>query len=262
MRWSKVLAAVVVLAAVSAIAQEITVAAAADLNFALKEIAQKYETKTGVKVKVTFGSSGNFFSAIQNGAPYDVYFSADVDYPKQLEAAGLTEPGTMYEYAVGRLVLWAPKDSPLDVTLGMKLLGDARVRKIAIANPKHAPYGRAAVAAMKSAGVFEKAEARLVLGENISQTAQFVQTGNADVGLLALSLVSHPSNISQGGAPAMSPTMQGKYWLVPAETYPAIRQAAVVMKASRHKGEAKQFLEYVKSDEAQAIFKKNGFDKP
>jgi molybdate transport system substrate-binding protein len=248
MRWSKVLAAVVVLAAVSAIAQEITVAAAADLNFALKEIAQKYETKTGVKVKVTFGSSGNFFSAIQNGAPYDVYFSADVDYPKQLEAAGLTEPGTMYEYAVGRLVLWAPKDSPLDVTLGMKLLGDARVRKIAIANPKHAPYGRAAVAAMKSAGVFEKAEARLVLGENISQTAQFVQTGNADVGLVALSL-------------AMSPTMQGKYWLVPAETYPAIRQAAVVVKASRQKAAARKFLEYVKSDEGREILRKYGFEK-
>jgi molybdate transport system substrate-binding protein len=236
------------LAAATTTGQEITVAAASDLNFALKEIAQKYETKTGVKVKLTFGSSGNFFSAIQNGAPYDVYFSADVDYPKQLEAAGLTEPGTMYEYAVGRLVLWAPKDSPLDVTLGMKLLGDARVRKIAIANPKHAPYGRAAVAAMKSAGVYEKAEARLVLGENISQTAQFVQTGNADVGLVALSL-------------AMSPTMQGKYWLVPAETYPAIRQAAVVVKASRQKAAARKFLEYVKSDEGREILRKYGFEK-
>jgi len=236
------------LAAATTTGQEITVAAASDLNFALKEIAQKYEAKTGVKVKLTFGSSGNFFSAIQNGAPYDVYFSADVDYPKQLEAAGLTEPGTMYEFAVGRLVLWAPKDSPLDVTLGMKLLGDARVRKIAIANPKHAPYGRAAVAAMKSAGVFEKAEARLVLGENISQTAQFVQTGNADVGLVALSL-------------AMSPTMQGKYWLVPAETYPAIRQAAVVVKASRQKAAARKFLEYVKSDEGREILRKYGFEK-
>jgi molybdate transport system substrate-binding protein len=262
------------LAAATTTGQVITVAAASDLNFALKEIAQKYEAKTGVKVKLTFGSSGNFFSAIQNGAPYDVYFSADVDYPKQLEAAGLTEPGTMYEYAVGRLVLWAPKDSPLDVTLGMKLLGDARVRKIAIANPKHAPYGRAAVAAMKSAGVFEKAEAKLVLGENISQAAQFVQTGNADVGLVALSLVSHPSKTSQTATPSRAkparagdpgggaPVIEGKYWMVPAETYPAIRQAAVVMKASRHKGEAKQFLQYVKSDEAQAIFKKNGFDKP
>ena len=148
---------------VPAMAQEITVAAAADLNFALKEIAQRYEAKTGTKIKLTFGSSGNFFTAIQNGAPYDVYFSADVEYPKQLEAAGLAEPGTLYEYAVGRLVLWAPEDSPLDLTLGMKLLGDARVRKIAIANPKHAPYGRAAVSAMKAAGVYEKAEPKLVL---------------------------------------------------------------------------------------------------
>jgi molybdate transport system substrate-binding protein len=258
MKWSKVLATVVVLAAVSSIAQEITVAAAADLNFALKEMAQKYEAKTGVKVKLTFGSSGNFFSAIQNGAPYDVYFSADVDYPKQLEAAGLTEPGTMYEYAVGRLVLWAPRDSPLDVTLGMKLLGDARVRKIAIANPKHAPYGRAAVAAMKSAGVFEKVETKLVLGENISQTAQFVQTGNADVGLVALSLLARPSKTSQDGAPVI----EGKHWLVPAETYPAIRQAAVVVKASREKEAARKFLEYVKSDEGREILRKYGFEKP
>ena len=242
-------AAAIVWAAVSAGAQEITVAAAADLNFALKEITQKYEAKTGAKVKLTFGSSGNFFTAIQNGAPYDVYFSADVDYPKQLEAAGLTEPGTLYEYAVGRLVLWAPRDSPLDVTQGMKLLNDARVRKIAIANPKHAPYGRAAVAAMRTAGVYEKAEGKLVLGENISQTAQFVQTGNADVGLVALSLV-------------MSPTMQGKYWRVPAETYPAIRQAAVVVRASRQKEAAKRFLEYVKSDEARTVLKKYGFEKP
>jgi molybdate transport system substrate-binding protein len=247
--WNALITAVMVWGGISATAQEITVAAAADLNFALKEIAQKYEAKSGAKVKLTFGSSGNFFTAIRNGAPYDVYFSADVDYPKQLEAAGLTEPGTMYKYALGRLVLWAPKDSPLDVTLGMKLLGDARVRKIAMANPKHAPYGRAAVAAMRAARVYGKAELKLVLGENISQAAQFVQTGNADVGLLALSL-------------AMSPTMQGKYWMVPAESYPAIRQAAVVVKASRQKEAAKLFLEYVRSDEARNIFKKYGFEKP
>lgn len=239
----------VLLAGLAAAAQEITVAAASDLNFALREVAQKYEAKTGAKIKLTFGSSGNFFNAIRNGAPYDVFFSADVDYPKQLEAAGLTEPGTLYEYAVGRLVLWAPSESPLDVNTGMKLIADPRVRKVAIANPQHAPYGRAAVAAMKSAVVYAQAEPKLVLGENISQTAQFAQTGNADVGLIALSL-------------ALSPTMQGKYWEVPAQSYPAIRQAAVVIKSSKQKDAARKFLEYVKSDEARRVLKKYGFERP
>lgn len=250
--WALMLCAVMVMG------QEITVAAAADLNFALKEIAQKYEGKSGTKVRLTFGSSGTFFTAIQNGAPYDVYFSADFDYPKQLEAAGLTEPGTLYEYALGRLVLWAPKTSRLNVNDGMRLLTDASVRKIAIANPKHAPYGRAAEQAMKAAGVYEKAAPKLVLGENISQAAQFAQTGNADVGLIALALVIHPSNNAQGGAPGT----EGKYWLVPPEMYTPIRQAAVVIKNSRQKDAAKKFLEYVKSDEARAILKKFGFEKP
>ena len=245
-------------ATVSIQAQEITVAAASDLSVALKEIAHRYEAKSGTRVKLTFGSSGNFFTAIQNGAPYDVYFSADLEYPKQLDAAGLTDPVTLYEYALGRLVLWAPATSPLNLNGGMKLLADPRVRKMAIANPKHAPYGRAAVAAMRAAGVYEKAESKLVLGENISQTFQFVQTGNADVGLVALSLISHPSNSSQGGAPEI----EGKYWLVPTNMYPAIRQAAVVIKSSRHKDAAKKFLEFVKSDEGKYILKAYGFEKP
>jgi molybdate transport system substrate-binding protein len=240
----------------AAVAQEITVAAAADLNSALREVAQKYEAKTGTKIKLTFGSSGNFFNGIRNGAPYDIFFSADVDYPKQLEAAGFTETGTLYEYAVGRLVLSARANSPFDVNVGMKLLGDPRVKKVAIANPQHAPYGRAAVAAMKSAGVYAQAEPRLVLGENISQTFQFVQTGNADVGLIALSLVMQASQSGQNGAP------EAKYWVVPADSYPPIRQAAVVIRSSRAKEAARKFLEFVKSDEARDILKKYGFEKP
>lgn len=237
------------LSTVSSSAQEITVAAAADLNFALKEIAQKYEAQTGQKVKLSFGSSGNFLNAIKNGAPYDLFFSADVDYPKQLKSAGLTEPGTLYEYAIGRLVLWAPESSPLDLRQGLKLLADARVEKISIANPQHAPYGRAAVAAMKSAGIYDQVQAKLVLGENISQAAQFVETGNADVGLLALSL-------------AKSPTLRGKYELVPPNGYPPIRQAAVVLKSSTAKEQAKKFLEFVKSRESKAILEKYGFAAP
>lgn len=239
-------------------AQQITVAAASDLNLALKDIAQRFETRSGTKVKLTFGSSGNFFSAIQNGAPYDVFFSADVEYPRQLDRSGLVEPGTLFEYAVGRLVLWAPANSPLDVNQGLRLLAETAVRKIAIANPKHAPYGRAAVAAMRASGVYEKAEPKLVLGENISQTFQFVETGNAEVGLIALSLVSHPSNSSRGGVP----DIEGKYWMVRPEMYPPIHQAAVVLKSSRQKEAAKKFLEFVKSDEARAMFAAYGFGQP
>ena len=241
--------ATVIFATLLSFSQEITVAAAADLNFALKEIAQKYQTQTGQSVKLTFGSSGNFFNAIRNGAPYDVYFSADMDYPKQLESAALSEPGTLYDYAVGRLVLWAPQNSPLDLRQGLKILAGAQVRKISIANPQHAPYGRAAVAAMKSAGVYDRVEPKLVLGENISQAAQFVDSGNADVGLLALSL-------------AKTPTMHGKYELVPTDSYPALRQAAVVLRRSSRKDAAKRFLEFLKSSDARAILDKYGFAAP
>lgn len=234
------------LTASASVAQEITVAAASDLNYALKEIAHTYEAQTDAKVKLTFGSSGNFFTAIKNGAPYDVFFSADVDYPNQLEAAGLVEAGSLFEYAVGRLVLWAPDNSPLNVHEGMKLLANARVKKISIANPQHAPYGRAAVAAMKSAGVYDAAAPKLVLGENISQAAQFVETGNADVGLLALSL-------------AKSPTMHGNYEVVPANLYPEIRQGAVVLKSSRAKEQAHRFLDFVKTKAAREILEKYGF---
>ena len=131
-------------ASVVCTAQEITVAAAADLNYALKEIAQKFESQTGKKVQITFGSSGNFFTGIQNGAPYDLFFSADIDYPSKLEAAGLTVPGTLYEYAVGNIVLWVPNESKLNLNRGLAVLTDPSISKIAIANPKHAPYGRAA----------------------------------------------------------------------------------------------------------------------
>lgn len=247
MKWMTLIATLVLsLAAVSA-GQEITVAAAADLNFAMKEIAAKYEAQSSTKVKLTFGSSGNLTAGIRNGAPYDLFFSADAEYPKQLETAGLTESGTMYEYAIGHLVLWVPQDSKLDVSKGWPVLEQAR--KISIANPQHAPYGRAAVAAMKSAGVYESALDKLVLGENISQTAQFVQTGNAEVGVLALSL-------------ALAPTAKGKYWLVPADTYPPIRQAAVMLQRASDKQAARKFLEFMKSDASREILKRYGFEKP
>src|SRR4051812_15141628 len=232
-------------------AQELAVAAAADLNFALREIATNYQQKTGTKLTLSFGSSGNFFTQIQNGAPFDLFFSADVDFPRQLEAAALAEPGTLYQYAVGKIVLWVPTSAKLDLARGMNVLLDRSVTKIAIANPKHAPYGRAAEAALRKAGIYDRVQAKLVLGENISQTAQFVETGNAEIGILALSL-------------ATSPTMQsrGRFVEIPGELYPPLQQAVMVLKNSKQKSFALKFMEYLKGSQAQAILQRYGFTHP
>lgn len=232
-------------------AEDLNVAAASDLSFAMKELAASYEKQTGTAVKVTLGSSGNFFTQIQNGAPFDLFFAADIDYPKKLEAAGFGEPGTVYQYATGKIVIWVPAGSKLDVSKGMAVLADQSVRKIAIANPKHAPYGRAAVAAMTKQGIYDKITDKLVFGENISQTAQFVESGNADVGIIALSLAL---------APAMAD--KGKYFEVPQELYPPLDQGAIVIKASQNKDQAKQFLAYLKTPESVALLQRYGFKLP
>jgi molybdate transport system substrate-binding protein len=230
-------------------AQEITVAAAADLNYALKEIAQKFEAQTGRKTQITFGSSGNFFTGIQNGAPYDMFFSADIDYPKKLEAAGLAEPGTLYEYAVGRIVLWVPNESKLDLSRGLAVLTDPSIRKIAIANPQHAPYGRAAVAALRSANLYDQAASKFVLGENISQTAQFIQSGNAEIGIVALSLAKGPSMSNSG-----------RYYLIPPNIYPPLEQAVVILKSAKDKAAARQFLDFVRSQTGSQVLARYGFE--
>lgn len=230
-------------------ADEITVAAASDLSIALKEIGDSYEKKTGVKVNCSFGASGALTQQIQNGAPFDLFFSADMDYPRQLIAAGEADGATLYQYAVGRLVLWVPEGSPLDVEhKDMSVLLDPSVKKIAIANPQHAPYGRAAVAALKHDGVYDRVADRLVLGENVSQAAQFVESGNAQAGFVAL---AHAVAPGIGG--------KGKYWEVPAEDYPPLLQGVVVLSHSQHKKEATQFLEYVKTKESAGLFQKYGF---
>jgi len=234
-----------------AAAGEITIAAAADLTFAFKDLTAQFQQQTGNSVKLSYGSSGNFFSQIQSGAPYDLFFSADVDYPKKLEAAGLTEPGTLYEYATGKLVLWVPTASTLDLKRGFAVLTDASIRKIAIANPQHAPYGRAAVATMQHAGIYNQVKTKLVLGENISQAAQFVESGNADIGVLALSLAV---------APAMKE--KGRYVEVPAEDYPPIIQAAVILKSSHDKETAQAFLKFIKAPASLALMSQYGFTVP
>lgn len=229
----------------------IHVAAAADLKFAMEELSKEFEAKTGKRVDITTGSSGNFFAQIRNGAPFDLFFSADVGYPKKLEATGLAEPGTLYEYAVGRILLWTPADAKVDVKrLGWNALLDPAIQKIAIANPEHAPYGRAAITALQRAGIYEQVKEKLVFGENISQAAQFVQSGNAQVGIIARSLAASPS---------MS---NGKSWSIPAEMYPTIEQAAVVIKAARNKKVAQEFLNFVRGEPGRRILEHYGFTFP
>jgi molybdate transport system substrate-binding protein len=251
LRTLLLLAVVVCLWHPEASAAEIKIAAASDLTFAFTDVVAQFQNQTGVAVKLTYGSSGNFFAQIQNGAPFDLFFSADVGYPEKLEAAGLAEPGTMYEYASGKLVMWVPNASKLDLSLGLATLRDPGIGKIAIANPQHAPYGTAAVAAMRHAGIYDQVKSKLVLGENISQTAQFVQSGNADVGLLALSLAV---------APAMKNS--GRHVEIPAADYPPIIQAAVILKSSRNQGLANQFLKFLKEPETVALMERYGFSIP
>lgn len=233
---------------VAASAQEITAAAAADLQFAMQDIAARFEKDAGKKVKVVYGSSGNFFQQIQNGAPFDVFFSANLDYVKKLEAAGLTEPGTLYEYATGKIVLWVPSESKIDLGGGLRALADPSIRKISIANPEHAPYGQAAVAALQKENIYEQMKDKLVMGENISQAASFVLSGSADAGIIALSL-------------ALAPNMKdkGRYVEVPAADYPPIEQGCVLLKSSQKKDAARAFLEFMKTPAAAELLRAYGF---
>lgn len=212
-----------------------------------KVIAQ-FENATRQTVTVTFGSSGNFFSQIQNGAPFDLFFSADVEYPRRLDADGLVEKGSVSTYAIGRLVLWARKASGLDVRRGLPLLLDANVRRIAIANPATAPYGRAAVAALQHEQLHDRVKAKLVFGDNVAQAAQFVDSGNADAGLIAESL-------------ALDPAVQdrGVYYEIPAIFHPTIEQAVAVIQASRRKTAAHAFLAFMRTPGIVSLMESYGF---
>lgn len=239
------------LLSVAADAQELKVAAASDLTAALAELTAAYQKEHKTNLVLSFGSSGNFFTQIQNGAPFDIFFSADMAYPQELEEANLAEPGSLYEYALGRLVLWVPLESSIDVKRGLEALRSSGVRRISVANPQHAPYGRAAVAALQHANLYDAVKDKIVFGENISQAAQFVQSGNADAGLIALSL-----------ALSMQMKQAGKYWLVPIDYHPPLRQAAVILRSSTQKAEAAKFLQFVRSPQGRAIMDHYGFTLP
>ena len=233
-------------------AEDIKVAAAADLNYAMRDLGARFQQKTGDKVSLSFGASGNFYAQIENGAPYDLFFSADAEYPEKLAAAGLMESSSLRTYAVGHLVLWVSNSSQLDPQkLKMNVLLQPSVQKIAIANPEHAPYGRAAIAALAHFGLKDKVAGKLVLGENISQAAQFVQSGNTQVGLIALSL-------------AASPAMKnaGKYWELPSSTYPKMQQVAGIISSSPHKQTAEAFLDFIRSPQGASVLQQYGFGVP
>jgi len=228
---------------------DVRIAAASDLQAALPELVARFRKETGLNVQPTFGSSGNFFTQIQNGAPFDLFLSADIDYPRRLHAAGFGEP--VVPYGTGRLVLWTRNDSGVDVSRGLSVVADPRVRRIAIANPGYAPYGRAAVAALRAQRLYEKVEARLVLGENIAQTAQFAQSGNAEVGIIALALV---------GSPVLKDS--GKYVVIPSSLHPPIEQGAIVLKSARNTAAARRFVAFLTRADTVEYLKRAGFDAP
>jgi molybdate transport system substrate-binding protein len=239
----------------TASAEQLTVAAAADLNYALKDLAARFEQKTGNKLALTLGASGNLYAQIQNGAPYDLFFSADADYPGKLAQAGLIDKSSLQTYATGHLVLWVTKSMGNIASGGAitreqiaTVLLRRDMKRIAIANPEHAPYGRAAMAALEALGVKQKIAGKLVLGENVSQAAQFAESGNAQAALIPLSL-------------AISAAMKdaGSYWEIPADAYPEIRQVVGIVSSSKNKQLARNFLEFVRSDQGAAVLKRYGF---
>lgn len=227
------------------------IAAAADLRFALEELLDLYRRDhPGVEASATYGSSGTLFSQLQNEAPFDLYLSADLSYPRALREQGLVAPDGVFPYAVGRIVVWVRDDSPIDVErLGIEALLDPSVRKIAIANPEHAPYGRAAVAALEDFGLYERVRDRSVLGENIAQTAQFVQSGSADVGIIALSL-------------ALAPDAGGRYWEIPAERHPPIEQGGAIMRWAADPDAARAFVDLMLGTEGVELLSRYGFEQP
>lgn len=237
------------LLAVPAHAGKITVAAAADLKFAMDEIVTAFKSANPDEVvDVIYGSSGKFQTQIRQGAPYDLYFSADIGFPRELAKQGFAS-SEVRPYALGRIVLWSASLDAAKMT--MVSLADPKISRIAIANPKHAPYGKRAEEALRTSGLWEKLEPKLVYGENIAHTAQFVQTGNAQVGIIALSLAVNPELASRGG-----------YWLIPDTLHEPLEQGYIITKRAEGNALAKRFADYMGSKLARAVMVKYGFVLP
>jgi len=226
--------------------RKLSIAAAADLQFALAEAGRQFRQQhPQIELAIDYGSSGNFYAQIRNGAPFDLFLSADVQYPRNLTRDGLVRADSIFIYAAGRIAVWVPASSKLDPATALR---DPAVRRLAIANPQHAPYGRAAEAALRSMGLYESVEKKLVLGENISQTLQFVQSGAADAGIVALSLAAAPTVRAQG-----------RYWEVPLDAYPKMEQGGVIVKDSPA---AREFRDWLLAPAGRGLLKQYGFSLP
>ena len=201
---------------------------------------------------VSYGSSGILYAQLVNHAPFDLFLAADASYARQLAERSLTLPESEFTYAIGRIVLWVPATSPIDVErLGMSALKEPSISHVAIANPEHAPYGRAAEAALRKAAVYDSVKSRLVLGENVSQALQFVESGSADIGIVALSL-------------ALSPTFAraGRHWTIPPDAYPRIEQGGTILRGALHPETAWKFRSFILSAAGRAVLKRYGFFFP
>lgn len=231
-----------------------TVAAASDLKFAIEKVAARFEQETGHKLRLVFGSSGNFKTQILQGAPFHLFMSADEGFVYELAGAGKTEDrGRMY--AVGRIGIMVPPGSPLKPDGELKdlaaALKEGRLQKFAIANPEHAPYGARAKEALQRAGLWDAIQPKLVFGENISQTAQFVESGNAQIGIVALSLAISPQLADQGG-----------YWLIPDTLHAPLEQGFMITQRAAGNALARAFAEYMSDPATRAIMVRYGFVLP
>jgi molybdate transport system substrate-binding protein len=243
--------AVAVLGTHRALCGELSIAAASDLVFCLEELNRAFgKAHPEIRTKATTSASGSIFAQISNGAPFDIFLSADMRYPMELIKAGLADKQSLTLYAIGHLVVWTAKEE-IDVSSGVPSLAGAAIRKVAIANPEYAPYGRAAKAALAYFHLWDALQEKLVFGENIAQTTQFVETGNADAGIVALSIVLAPSLSSQG------------HWIeVPEQAYPRLEQGAVITKAGTLNPASAAYIKFLGSEEARRIFDRFGFRRP
>ena len=226
-------------------AQKANIAAAANLRYVLEEIKTRYlDDNPNASIQITYGASGTLTQQIINGAPFDLFLSADTVFPTKIKEEGLAS-GEVKTYCYGRVAMWS---ASLDVSKGINTVLSSKVKKIAIANPATAPYGENTVAALKKRKLYDKIIKKIVWGENISQTAQFAFSGNVEIGFIALSL-------------ALAPEMKdkGSYYVLPEEICPPIQQAAVLVKGREKNGEAAKFLEYMKSPECKAVWEKYGY---
>jgi molybdate transport system substrate-binding protein len=234
------------LAVTPALAEEVLVAVAANFVPPFREVASEFEKATGHTVQVASGATGGFYTQIKNGAPFDVFFSADNERPKLLEDEGLGVKGSRFTYAIGRLVLWSPDPSLIK---GEDTLRSASFKRLAIANPKTAPYGMAAMQAMQKLGVWESIQPRLVMGEGLGQTMGFIESGNAQLGFLALSQVLDPKIMGKGGR-----------WDVPVDMHEPIQQDVVLLTKGKDNAAAKALMEFMEGPQAKAIIVRYGYE--